>query len=88
MQYHLLKNDEERILGWMKKEAPDERGRFLSVEYYQYLMKARVYLWQEQYVQAEMILLTLKDFADSSGMTYLGIQVRILEAIQSYREQR
>lgn len=88
MQYHLLKNDEERIQGWMKQKAPDERGRFLSVEYYQYLMKAKVYLWQEQYVQAEMILLTLKDFADGCGMTYLGLQVRLLEAIQAFREQR
>ena len=22
--YHLLKNDEKRILGWLKKEAPDD----------------------------------------------------------------
>ena len=86
--YHLLKNDEKRILGWLKKEAPDERGRFLSVEYYQYLMKARVYLWLEQYVPAELILLTLRDFAHSYQMTYLGIQVRILEAVQAFRQQR
>ncbi len=87
VQFYLLKNDEERLGDWMREQAPDERSRFCTNRYYQYLMKAKVYIWQEQYVQAGMLLRSLLDFADHYGMIYLGIQVRILAAVIYYRNQ-
>ena len=85
VQFYLLKNDEARLNNWLTKEAPNEKERFCTHRYYQYLMKAKVYIWQEQYVQAGMLLRSLLDFADQYGMIYLGIQIRALEAIIHFR---
>ena len=85
VQFYLLKNDEARLNNWLTKEAPNEKERFCTHRYYQYLMKAKVYIWQEQYVQAGMLLRSLLDFADQYGMIYLGIQIRALEAVIHFR---
>lgn len=84
--YHLLKNEKEPILRWMKDAAPDESERFLTTQHYQYLIKAKVYLWMGQYVRARMILQVLMDYAVQYKMAYLEAQVRILEAAIYYIE--
>ena len=84
--YDLLRGDRERVDHWMKEHAPDESGRFYTFYYNRYLMKARVYIWEEKYMMARLILQSLKQFAGTYGMSYLGIQIRILEAIAFYRE--
>lgn len=84
--YNLLKNNELPVLTWMKENSPDEHERFLATQYYQYLIKAKVYIWMEQYVRARMILRVLMDFAVEYRMAYLEAQVRILEAVIYYRE--
>ncbi len=86
MQYHLLKNDKEQILTWMGRKAPNDRERFQSLMYYPYLMKARIYIWQESYIAARLLLRFLLEFAVNYQMYYLEIQVRMLEAIIDYRE--
>ena len=87
MDYELLAANQEQIRKWMEEEAPDENDRFYTTQYYQYLMKAKVYIWQENYILARMILLSLKDFSESFGMYYLGIQVRLFEAVIYFREK-
>lgn len=84
--YHLLQNNQEKLQAWMKEQAPDEYGRFYSVYYYQYLMKAKVYIWMEHYVLARMILQTLLDFARNYHMYYLELQSQVLEAAVYYLE--
>ena len=86
IQYALLKNDSKQILNWMKSQAPDENDRFFIPKYDQYFMKAKVYLWQENYIPARMILKSLLEFADQYGMYYLGIQVRLLKSMIYFRE--
>ena len=71
---------------WMKEQAPDENDRFLTTQYYQYLIKAKVYIYTEQYVRARMILQMLIDFAEEYKMAYLEAQVRMLEAVIYYNE--
>lgn len=85
--YSLLKNQKAPIEAWMKDSAPDETQLFYVTEYYQYLMKAKVYIWQEQYVYAKMILQVLFDYAVEYKMAYLEAQVRILEAVILHREE-
>ena len=85
-QYALLKNDSKQILNWMKSQAPDENDRFFIPKYDKYFMKAKVYLWQENYIPARMILKSLLEFADQYGMYYLGIQVRLLKSMIYFRE--
>ena len=87
MDYELLAANQEQIQKWMKEEAPDENDRFYTTQYYQYLMKAKIYIWQENYILARMILFSLKEFSESFGMYYLGIQVRLFEAVVYYREK-
>jgi len=84
----LLKGDAEKVSIWMEKRAPDESSRFRSICYYQYLIKIKVYIWQEQYVLARLILQSLLDFSENYGMYYLGIQVRVLKAVLDYREEK
>lgn len=84
--YDLLKNNRVAVERWMKEDAPDESNRFLTTQYYQYLMKAKVYIWMEQYVRARMILQMLMDFAIEYKMAYLEAQVRTLEAVIYYHE--
>ncbi len=84
--YHLLKNNTEAIQQWMREFAPDENERFYTTYYYQYLIKAKVYIWMGQYVRARMILQILMDYAEGYRMAYLEAQVRILEAVIYYRE--
>ena len=88
MQYHLLKNDKEQILVWMRQKAPDDSGRFQSPMYYPYLMKTKIYIWQESYMAARLLLRSLLEFAVNYQMYYLEIQVRMLEAIIDYREEQ
>lgn len=83
----LIRNDEERASLWLLKEAPDENKAFYSYEWYRYLMKARVYLVQGQYVMAHMLLRMLLAFAEEYEMYYLEIQALVLLAILLYREQ-
>ncbi|MBS6398025.1 MAG: hypothetical protein KH452_12920 [Clostridiales bacterium] len=85
--FYLLSGNSRKIMEWMKERAPDERGRFYSTHYYQYLMKAKVYIWQGQNVLARMILGSLLEFAGQYGMYYLGIQARMLEAVIYFREE-
>ena len=85
--YSLLKNQKASVESWMKESAPDETQLFYVTEYYCYLMKAKVYIWQEQYVYARMILQILFDYAVEYKMAYLEAQVRILEAVIFYREE-
>lgn len=87
MQYHLLKNDKEQILAWMRQKAPDDSDRFQSPMYYPYLMKTKIYIWQESYMAARLLLRSLLEFAVNYQMYYLEIQVRMLEAIIDYREE-
>lgn len=84
--YDLLKGDREKVDLWMEEHAPDETGRFYTFYYNRYLMKVRVYILQEKYVMARLILQTLKQFASAYGMHYLEIQARILEAVIFWRE--
>ena len=84
--YSLLKNQKTPVEVWMKESAPDETQMFYVTEYYQYLMKAKVYIWKGQYVYAKMILQVLFDYAVEYKMMYLEAQVRILEAVIFYRE--
>ncbi len=84
--YHLLKNNTEVIQQWMREFAPDENERFYTTYYYQYLIKAKVYIWMGQYVKARIILQILMDYAEGYRMAYLEAQVRILEAVIYYRE--
>lgn len=88
IQYHLLKNNKEQILTWMKNKAPDDSGRFQSPMYYSYLMKTKIYIWQESYMAARLLLRSLLEFAVNYQMYYLEIQVRMLEAIIDYREEQ
>jgi ATP/maltotriose-dependent transcriptional regulator MalT len=87
MYYDLLHDNRDRILRWMKNEAPDETERFYCTQHYQYLMKAKCYIWMENYVMARMILQTLLDFAQKCNMDYLKMQVMLLEAVIYYREK-
>ena len=84
--YDMLKGQEDRVQFWMKEYAPDENGRFYTLHYELYLTKAKGYIWNEQYVSARMLLQFLLEFSESYGMYYLGIQVRLLEAVIYYRE--
>lgn len=84
--YDLLRGEQEKAEQWMKDSAPDESGRFCVCHYNRYLMKARVYIWQEKYMMARLILQSLQQFAETYGMSYLGIQTRVLEAVVYYRE--
>lgn len=84
--YSLLKNKKEKILTWLKEEAPEENERFYTIYYYQYLIKAKVYIWLEQYVRARMILQTLLEFAEEYGMDHLKAQVLILKSVIYFRE--
>ena len=84
--YNLLKNYPEPVLHWMKEKAPDETERFYTIQYYQYLIKAKVYIWLEQYVNARMVLQMLFDFATEYEMPYLEAQVRVLKAVIYFRE--
>lgn len=84
--YDMLKGQEDRVQLWMKEYAPDENGRFYTLHYELYLTKAKGYIWNEQYVSARMILQSLMEFSESYDMYYLGIQVRLLEAVIYYRE--
>lgn len=84
--YHLLKNQEASVMHWMKNAAPDENEFFYTIQYYQYLIKAKVYIWKKQYVRAMMILQVLLDYAVEYRMYYLEAQVRILEAAIYHRE--
>lgn len=79
--YYLLKNQETPILQWMNGAAPDETEFFYTIQYYQYLVKAKVYIWMKQNVRAISILQLLLDYAQEYGMTYLEAQVRILKAM-------
>lgn len=88
IQYHLLKNEKEQILTWMRQKAPDDSGSFKSPMYYPYFMKAKVYIWQESYMAARLLLRSLLEFAANYQMYYLEIQVRTLEAVIDYREER
>ncbi|MDO4261264.1 MAG: LuxR C-terminal-related transcriptional regulator [Eubacteriales bacterium] len=87
IQYALLKSDEAAVETWMRERAPDEGGRFYTTCCYQYLMKAKAYIWQENYVLARMLLQSLLEFSGQYGMYYLGIQTRILKAVVYYREK-
>lgn len=84
--YQLLKNHSEPIVHWMNEYSPDENGRFYTIHYYQYLVKAKVYIWMGQNIRARMILQLLLDFAVEYKMAYLEAQVRILEAYIYYKE--
>lgn len=84
--YNLLKNNIAAVERWMKEHAPNEQDRFLTTQYYQYLMKAKVYICTEQYIRARMILQMLMDFAVEYKMAYLEAQVRTLEAVIYYSE--
>lgn len=84
--YYLLKNEKAQIESWMKMHAPDETEIFYTVQYYQYLIKAKVYIWEKQHVRARMILQLLLEFAKEYKMAYLEAQVRILKAVIYYRE--
>ncbi len=84
---YLLRNNMEKVQLWMRERAPDENGRFYVIHQYQYLIKAKVYIRQEQYVLAMMILETLMDYAVNYELRYLEMQVRILQAIIYYREK-
>ena len=85
--YHLLKGEKEPIIYWMNHIAPDEQEHFLTTQYYQYLIKAKVYLWLGQYVRARMILQVLLDYAEQYKMSYLEAQIRMLEAVIYYKEE-
>ena len=84
--YHLLRNDEEAIFEWMKNSSPDETKRFYTIQYYQYLTKAKIYIWMGQYVRARMILQLLFDYALEYKMSYLEAQIRVLESFIYYKE--
>lgn len=84
--YNLLKNNSAVVLDWMKNNSPDENERFYTTQYYQYLIKAKVYIWMGQYVRARMILQMLLDYAEQFKMEYLEAQVRILKSVIYYRE--
>lgn len=85
--YHLLKGEKAPVLRWMNHIAPDEQENFLTTQYYQYLIKAKVYIWLGQYVRGRMILQLLLEYAKDYKMAYLEAQVRILEAVIFYREE-
>ena len=85
--YHLLKGEKAPVLHWMNHKAPDEQEHFLTTQYYQFLIKAKVYIWLGQYVRARMILQLLLEYAEDYKMAYLEAQVRILEAVVFYREE-
>lgn len=84
--YSLLRGQPDPVLRWMKEAAPDEMEGFYTVWYYRYFMKVKVYIWQEQYVQARIILQTLFDFAVEFEMPYVEARARILESVIYFRE--
>ena len=83
-----MKNEKEQILTWMRQKAPDDSGGFKSPMYYPYFMKAKVYIWRESYMAARLLLRSLLEYAVNYEMYYLEIQVRTLEAVIDYREER
>ncbi len=85
--YSLLKNNSETVYRWLENYSPDESERFYITQYYQYFIKAKVYVWMGQYVRARMILQMLMDFAEQYKMEYLEGQIRILESVIYYREE-
>lgn len=87
IDYDLLENDEKSIRKWMSEKAPDENGWFRSTQYYTYLMKAKVYIWDGKNILARMILDMLWEYAQSFDRYYLKIQVKLLEAISLYMEE-
>ena len=70
----------------MKNSSPDETKRFYTIQYYQYLTKAKMYIWMGQYVRARMILQLLFDYALEYKMSYLEAQIRVLETFIYYKE--
>ena len=84
--YYLLKNEQKKIMEWLQERAPDENSRFATVHYYQYLIKAKVYIWMKHYIWAKFILQNLMEFAENYRMRYLEMKVRILQAIVHYKE--
>jgi len=85
--FYLVKNEKEKIMEWLQRQAPDEKGRFFTIHYYQYLIKAKVYIWMENYVLAMLILQTLQEFSENYGMRYLEMKVRILKAVIYQKEE-
>lgn len=83
--YYLLKNNQEKIMQWMQEKAPD--WNFATIHYYQYLIKAKVYIWMGNYVFATVVLQKLLVFAENYGMHYLKMKVQILQAIVYFREE-
>ena len=73
--YHLLKGEKAPVLHWMNHIAPDEQEHFLTIQYYQYLIRAKVYIWLGQYVRGRMILQLLLEYAKDykSGIINKGL---------------
>lgn len=84
--HELQRGNRDEIRFWMEHHAPNEFERFYSIQYYQYLIKAKVYLWMEEYVRTDLILQVLSEFAGEYKMDYLEKQIRILKAILYFRE--
>jgi len=76
----LYENDRETLCLWMQK-APDEHGKFSSLERYRYVTKIRCYIAEENYVAALDLIERLKSFARQYHRTYLWQELRILSAI-------
>lgn len=87
MEMALYQNRKEVAELWMEYDAPNEELQFYTLLRYQYLVKVKIYIMQEQYIYAQRLLQILKKYAVEYGWYYLEIQTDILNSIILYRMQ-
>lgn len=74
----------EDAAAWMETEPPDEI-RYNVVERYRYATRVRVYLAQQRYDKAVLLLSRLHGYAEMEKRPWLQMESHLLESIVRYR---
>ena len=83
--FDLYSGDIKSAETWLETRAPNELYAFYILKRIQYLVKVRIYILKEQYMEAISLLDRLKIYFESYHRPYGAMQTAILRAIAHYR---
>ncbi len=81
IRFALYKNETERVLEWLVEKAPGDLEDVSFIELHRMLTKAKVYIFNEQYSHALIVLKKYERFFTELSRTYNLIECKALQAL-------
>lgn len=82
---HMLIGEYEPAEAWISEQAPNENEHFYILERYRYLLKVKLYIVKEMYLEALSLLDRVEQYFVMYGRHYNLAESKLLRAIILYR---